>query len=93
MHFVVYRDNLYQIVARVLQLIIGNFGLSPGQERIQMGMWALLAAPLYMSVDLRSIRRESKELLQNKRVIALNNDKLGYPARRVLVSIQRVRLD
>ncbi|PVD35132.1 hypothetical protein C0Q70_06413 [Pomacea canaliculata] len=65
-------------------LIIGNFGLSPGQERIQMGMWALLAAPLYMSVDLRSIRRESKELLQNKRVIALNNDKLGYPARRVL---------
>ena len=60
-----------------LKLDIGNFGLSYEQERSQMAMWAIFAAPLIMSVDLRTIRPESKAILLNPRVVAVNQDKLG----------------
>lgn len=49
-----------------------------------MGMWAILAAPLLVSADLRHIRQESKDLLLNKRVLAINQDKLGLQGTRVL---------
>ncbi|XP_021376495.1 alpha-N-acetylgalactosaminidase-like isoform X1 [Mizuhopecten yessoensis] len=62
-------------------LVIGNFGLSIEQERVQMAMWALFAAPLFMSNDLRNIRPESKAILQNKRVISINQDPLGIQGR------------
>lgn len=65
-------------------LVIGNYGLSPTQERAQMAMWAIFAAPLIMSVDLRNIRQDSKDLLLNKRVIAVNQDKLGIAGQRII---------
>jgi len=65
------------------QLVIGNFGLSRDQERVQMAIWAIVAAPLIASVDLRTIRPESKALLQNKGAIAINQDPLGIQGRRV----------
>nr|KAG5711605.1 hypothetical protein BaRGS_016787 [Batillaria attramentaria] len=58
-------------------LIIGDYGLSNDEERVQMAIWAIMAAPLYMSNDLRNIRPESRALLLNKRVIAINQDPLG----------------
>ena len=42
-----------------------------------MAMWCILAAPLFMSVDLRSIKASSRELLQNKFAIEVNQDALG----------------
>uniref|UniRef100_A0A6G1RCX1 Galactosidase alpha n=1 Tax=Hypotaenidia okinawae TaxID=2861861 RepID=A0A6G1RCX1_9GRUI len=42
-----------------------------------MAMWAIMAAPLFMSNDLRHISPEAKRLLQNKEVIAINQDPLG----------------
>ncbi|KAL5011871.1 hypothetical protein ScPMuIL_010422 [Solemya velum] len=65
------------------ELIVGNFGLSYEQERAHMGMWAMMASPLFMSVDLRSIRNQSLALLKNKRLIAINQDPLGTQGRRV----------
>ncbi|NXB27698.1 AGAL galactosidase, partial [Eulacestoma nigropectus] len=59
------------------QLVIGNFGLSWEQSVTQMAMWAIMAAPLFMSNDLRHISPEAKCLLQNKEVIAINQDPLG----------------
>ncbi|CAF1144803.1 unnamed protein product, partial [Adineta steineri] len=35
-------------------LVIGNFGLSPAQSRAQMAIWSIMAAPLILSVDLRT---------------------------------------
>lgn len=58
-------------------LIIGNFGLSYEQSKTQMALWAILAAPLLMSVDLRSIRPEYKAILQNRKIIAVDQDPLG----------------
>lgn len=42
-----------------------------------MALWAIMAAPLFMSNDLRDICPRSKALLQNKRVIEINQDPLG----------------
>lgn len=57
--------------------MIGNFGLSRDQSVTQMAMWAIMAAPLFMSNDLRHISPEAKRLLQNREVIAINQDPLG----------------
>ncbi len=58
-------------------LIIGNFGLSKAQSETQMALWAIFAAPLIMSADLRNIPRWAKDILQNENMIAINQDKLG----------------
>ncbi|XP_011298198.1 alpha-N-acetylgalactosaminidase [Fopius arisanus] len=64
-------------------LIIGNFGLSYEQSKTQMALWAIFAAPLLMSVDLRTIRPEFKAILQNRKIIAVNQDPLGIQGRRI----------
>ena len=61
----------------IFQLIIGNFGLSYEQCKTQMAMWAIFAAPLLMSVDLRTIKSDYKAILKNKKIIAVNQDLLG----------------
>jgi hypothetical protein len=64
-------------------LVIGNFGLSLDQSRTQFALWAIWSSPLYMSNDLRNLRPEFKKILQNKAVIAVNQDKLGIMGNRV----------
>ncbi|CAG9128729.1 hypothetical protein JYU34_010077 [Plutella xylostella] len=64
-------------------LIIGNFGLSYEQSKTQFAIWAILAAPLLMSVDLRTIRPEYKAILQNRKIIDVDQDPLGIQGRRI----------
>lgn len=64
-------------------LVIGNFGLSWDQQLTHMALWAIMAAPLLMSNDLRMIDPRSKALLQNKDVIAINQDPMGVQGRRL----------
>lgn len=66
------------------QLIIGNFGLSEDEARSQMALWAIMASPLIMSNDLRKLDKSAKAILQNKAVIAINQDPLGIQGRRLL---------
>lgn len=63
--------------------MIGNFGLSRDQQITQMAFWAIMAAPLLMSNDLRQISSQAKALLQNKEVIAINQDPLGKQGYRI----------
>ena len=58
-------------------MVIGNYGLSYDQERSQMALWSIWAAPLIMSVDLRTIRPQSRALLLNRSAISINQDPLG----------------
>lgn len=51
--------------------------MSYAQSQAQMAVWAIMAAPLIMSVDLRTIEPKFRELLLNKDVIAINQDSLG----------------
>ena len=55
----------------------GNDGLSYEQSKTQMAFWCLWSAPLLMSNDLRTIKQEHKEILQNKHLISVNQDPLG----------------
>lgn len=64
-------------------LVIGNYGLSYGQSRAQMALWSILAAPMIMSVDLRTLDPQFKEILQNKNLIAINQDALGAMGKRI----------
>ncbi|XP_050296611.1 alpha-N-acetylgalactosaminidase-like [Anthonomus grandis grandis] len=67
-------------------LIIGNYGLSYEQAKGQMTAWAIMAAPLIMSVDLRTIEPNFKSILLNKAAIAINQDPLGIQGKLVLRS-------
>ena len=49
-----------------------------------MAMWSIMAAPLILSVDLRTISDWAKEILLNKNLIAINQDPLGAMGRRIL---------
>jgi hypothetical protein len=49
-----------------------------------MALWAIWSSPLYMSNDLRKLSPEFKKILQNKNIIAVDQDKLGIMGKRVI---------
>nr|XP_002130547.1 alpha-N-acetylgalactosaminidase-like [Ciona intestinalis]XP_026695194.1 alpha-N-acetylgalactosaminidase-like [Ciona intestinalis] len=65
-------------------LIGGDYTLSLDQTKTQFGMWAMLAAPLFMSNDLSKLEPDIKTVLQNRDVIAVNQDVLGVQGRRFI---------
>lgn len=65
-------------------LIVGDFGLSMDQSRTQMAVWAIMAAPLFMSNDLRTISSGARSILQNQMAISINQDPMGIQGRRIL---------
>ncbi|XP_078682944.1 alpha-N-acetylgalactosaminidase-like isoform X3 [Branchiostoma floridae x Branchiostoma belcheri] len=65
-------------------LIVGDYSLSYEESKAQMAMWAILAAPLFMSNDLRSISAEARSILMNKEVIRISQDSLGMQGRRII---------
>ena len=64
-------------------LEVGNGRLNMHENRSHFSMWAMLAAPLLAGNDLPNMKPEVKEILTNKDVIAIDQDKLGKQARRV----------
>ena len=49
-----------------------------------MALWSIMAAPLILSVDLRTISDWAREIILNKNMIAINQDPLGNMGRRIL---------
>jgi len=66
-------------------LIVGDFSLSFSQSKLQFGMWCMLAAPLFMSNDLRRISRDAEIILKNELAISINQDPLGIQAKRYII--------
>jgi alpha-galactosidase len=60
-------------------LEVGN-GMSVNEDRAHFTMWCMLAAPLILGNDIRSMSKETVDILMNKEVIALDQDKLGIEA-------------
>nr|WP_321408575.1 glycoside hydrolase family 27 protein [uncultured Carboxylicivirga sp.] len=58
---------------------VGN-GMPEGQDRVHFAMWVMLSSPLIMGNDLRSASEETIEILTNKEVIAVSQDKMGIQA-------------
>jgi alpha-galactosidase len=64
-------------------LEIGNGGMSETEYRTHMSLWSLLASPLLAGNDLRDVSPGILEILTNKEVIAVDQDKLGKQGVRV----------
>ena len=64
-------------------LEVGNGGMKRDEYRTHMALWAILAAPLLAGNDLRSMSPETKELLTNSEVLAVDQDKKGVQGHRV----------
>jgi alpha-galactosidase len=58
-------------------LEIGNGGMTTEEYKTHFSLWCMLAAPLLAGNDLQSMTAETKSILLNKEVIALNQDTLG----------------
>jgi alpha-galactosidase len=64
-------------------LEIGNGGMKRDEYRTHMALWAILAAPLLAGNDVRTMSDETKALLLNPEVIAVDQDKKGEQGHRV----------
>jgi alpha-galactosidase len=58
-------------------LEIGNGGMNEDEYRTHMSLWAIAAAPLLAGNDLRRMTPAIKEILTNREVIAVDQDKAG----------------
>jgi len=57
--------------------------ISTDQCKCQMSIWSIMAAPLIMSNDLRTVPSAYKAILQNKEVIAVDQDPKGLSGLRI----------
>jgi alpha-galactosidase len=55
---------------------VGN-GMTDAENRSHFAMWCMLASPLIMGNDLRSVSKETIKTLTSQEVIAVNQDELG----------------
>jgi alpha-galactosidase len=53
---------------------IGKGGMNADEYRRHMSLWSLLAAPLIAGNDLRNMSEETKSILMNADVIAIDQD-------------------
>ena len=60
-------------------LEVGN-GMTVSEDRAHFSLWAMLAASLIAGNDLREMSKETREILTNKEIIAVNQDALGIQA-------------
>ncbi len=64
-------------------LEVGNPGLTEDESRTHFGLWALLAAPLIAGNDIAHMTVQTRDILLNREVIAIDQDPLGKQARLV----------
>jgi alpha-galactosidase len=63
-------------------LEIGNGGMTTDEYRTHMSLWAIFAAPLLAGNDVRGMTGETKSILLNKEVIAVDQDPMGVQGHR-----------
>jgi alpha-galactosidase len=61
-------------------LEVGNGKLSLAENRAHFSMWAMLASPLLAGNDLPHMKPEIRDILTNRDVIAIDQDRLGQQA-------------
>ncbi|HEX6764758.1 MAG TPA: NPCBM/NEW2 domain-containing protein [Polyangiaceae bacterium] len=61
-------------------LEIGNGALTPSEMRVQFSTWSILSAPLLAGNDLSTMTEETRAVLTNDRLIAVNQDPLALQA-------------
>ena len=64
-------------------LMVGLGALTTEEYRTQMSLWCMLAAPLIAAPDLRSMSSETRSILTNREIIAIDQDVRGTQGQRV----------
>lgn len=70
-------------------LMVGMNQMTETMSKTHMTMWCMMNAPLMLGLDLRRVKKHDAlwNIIANGRMIALNQDPLGVPARRVWCSL------
>jgi hypothetical protein len=64
-------------------MVLGMQGLTDGQNRVHMSLWAMSGAPLLVGADLTNLSETTLATLLNPAVIAVDQDALGLQAIKV----------
>jgi len=62
---------------------ISGTGMSQMEYQTHMSMWCMACSPLMIGCDVRKLEPDTAALLLNRDVLAVNQDPLGRPARRM----------
>ncbi|MED5621919.1 glycoside hydrolase family 27 protein [Ideonella sp. BN130291] len=65
-------------------LEVGNGGMTTTEYEAHFSLWAMLAAPLIAGNDLSRMDADTRRILTNADVIAIDQDPLGQQGRRIL---------
>jgi alpha-galactosidase len=57
--------------------------MTQAECRAQFSLWAVMAAPLLLGMDLRQVDEAALKIVLNREVIAVDQDPLGIPGRRM----------
>ena len=60
--------------SRMVQVLVGNFGLSFHEQTMQLAVWSIMNAPLLISADLRHARDYQRALLLHNGTLAIDQD-------------------
>ena len=55
-------------------------GLTDEEDKTHFGMWCMMSSPLLIGCDMHDIKGNALALMQNKELIALDQDRLGLQA-------------
>src|SRR3954447_4927820 len=58
-------------------LEVGNGGMTDTEYRSHFSLWAVMAAPLLIGTDLRKATQPTFDILENRDIIAVDQDELG----------------
>ncbi|KHN14744.1 Alpha-galactosidase [Glycine soja] len=64
-------------------LEVGNGGMTTEEYRAHFSIWALAKAPLLVGCDIQAMDNTTYELISNREVVAVNQDKLGIQGKKV----------
>ena len=68
-------------------LEVGNGKLTFEQNRSHFTLWCMMCAPLILGNDIRNVSEDVLKIVKNKDLIAINQDTLGVPAKRVIKGV------
>lgn len=64
-------------------LEVGNGKLTEAENKSHFSLWCMMCAPLILGNDLRNITDEVKNIVCHRGMIAINQDPMGIPAKRI----------
>ncbi|MDF2881084.1 MAG: hypothetical protein K0R54_1641 [Clostridiaceae bacterium] len=64
-------------------LEVGNNGMTDTEYRAHFSLWSIMAAPLIAGNDISNMSDETKAILLNKDVIAVDQDSLGVQGKKI----------